>query len=349
MPELNLKALYLKVQELQATHPYTHDDSDYYLNQDVEDNHYDIHTPYTAALVDWTGFFARDFNARDWLVEPLLVRGRSHALIAGAKTGKSLLMLEVAAALATGRPVLQQAAQDPIHVLYVDHEMTDVDLFERLTALGYGDNDEHLLRNYLHYTQLPSSLPLDTEQGGLELAYTAANHDAEVVIIDTFSRAVRGRENDADTAQDFYRQCGKILKKCGVTVIRLDHLGKDGERGGRGSSAKNDDVDVVWKLTGGGDHLTLEATHQRVGWIPRGALHIVRHEEYGTLTHRLLAPVLDGESGPDRVTRLLEEHNVPAGASIRQAARALQAATGTRPNTTNLEAAVRLRKAGAPD
>jgi hypothetical protein len=35
----------------------------------------------------------------------------------------------------------------------------------------------------------------------------------------------------------------------GVACLRLDHFGKDAERGSRGSSAKNQDVDHVWELS----------------------------------------------------------------------------------------------------
>src|SRR5690606_15764854 len=38
------------------------------------------------------------------------------------------------------------------------------------------------------------------------------------------------------------------LKGMGISVIRLDHSGKDLEKGQRGSSAKNADVDAVWQV-----------------------------------------------------------------------------------------------------
>jgi hypothetical protein len=39
------------------------------------------------------------------------------------------------------------------------------------------------------------------------------------------------------------------MKRRGITYLRLDHAGKDMSKGQRGASAKNDDVDLVWRLS----------------------------------------------------------------------------------------------------
>jgi hypothetical protein len=149
-----------------------------------------------SALIDWTAFWARDRQDLDWLVEPFIARGRAHALAAPAKTGKSLLTLEAVAALATGRSVLAQPAGDPVDVVYVDFEMTEDDLHERLTDLGYGTDDD---LSHLHYHLLPSLPPLDTDAGGWVLEQMAGDHHAKLLVIDTIGRAVDGPENDAET------------------------------------------------------------------------------------------------------------------------------------------------------
>src|SRR5262249_30976444 len=53
--------------------------------------------PCAEALVDWPAFWATERRGEDWLVEPLLPRGRSIATHSKAKQGKSLLSLDVAA------------------------------------------------------------------------------------------------------------------------------------------------------------------------------------------------------------------------------------------------------------
>ncbi len=55
------------------------------------------------AFIDWGTFWDRDHNEAEWVFPDVLARGRGHALYAMHKAGKSLLMLYVAAQIATGR------------------------------------------------------------------------------------------------------------------------------------------------------------------------------------------------------------------------------------------------------
>lgn len=220
---------------------------------------------FSTSRIDWGRFWTTQ-DETDWLVEPFIARGRAHALYAPPKLGKSLLLLEMSAALATGRAALDQPAGPIIRVLYVDEEMTEDDVRERLVDLGYGDADD---LEALAYYVLPALPPLDTREGGATLVELATAHRADLVVIDTLGRVVQGAENEADTIRSFYRHCGSRLKALGMTVVRLDHAGKDLERGQRGSSAKADDVDVVWFLTArDAGRLTLRATHRRMNWLP---------------------------------------------------------------------------------
>src|SRR5690606_29027366 len=90
---------------------------------------------------------------------------------------------------------------------------------------------------------------LDTMAGAQELLAAAQVHECEVVVIDTVSRAVGGEENENDTWLSFYRNTGLAMKQAGIACLRLDHTGKDEDKGMRGGSAKYGDVDMVWKLS----------------------------------------------------------------------------------------------------
>lgn len=229
--------------------------------------------------IRWPEFWGREHVGEDWLVHPILPRGRQVALWARHKTGKSLLTLEVAAALAVGRGCLSQAAGEPIDVVYLDMEMTEDDLRERLEDLGYGPDDD-LAR--LHYYLLPSLPALDTEAGGRALHAIADRHEAKAVVIDTMARVVAGDENDADTYRDFYRCTGMGLKARGISVLRLDHGGKDPTKGQRGSSSKGDDVDVVWQLRPLDSGLELKKDVSRMAWVPE---KVVMQRTEGPLRH----------------------------------------------------------------
>ncbi|BBY15757.1 AAA family ATPase [Mycolicibacterium litorale] len=195
--------------------------------------------------VDWHRLFEGAPDDIDWLVPDLVARGQSYSLVSPAKAGKSLLMLDVAAAIATGRSALGNAPQVPARVLYVDLENSRDDLTERLRDMGYGPGDLGNLR-YLSFPSLP---PLDHPAGGADIVAVAEHHDAALVIIDTVSRVVAGEENSADTFRALYRHTLQPLKAAHRAVVRLDHRGKGANISARGSSAKNDDVDVVWQLS----------------------------------------------------------------------------------------------------
>ncbi len=216
--------------------------------------------------IDWAELWATDALESDWLAEPIIARGRSHALYAPAKAGKSLLILEAAAALATGRVWLDQPVGAPRSVLYLDMEMTREDLRERLSDLGYGPAYD---LSRLNYHLLPSLPPLDRAEGGEAVAELVSSYEADLVVVDTLARVVTGPENDADTYRAFYRHTGTAVKRAGAALVRLDHAGKDLDRGQRGSSAKADDVDIVWRLTvRDAGALTMKATHRRMAWVP---------------------------------------------------------------------------------
>jgi hypothetical protein len=200
-------------------------------------------------ILDWQALWA-DTTEEEWIVEPLLAKRRLVALYSAPKVGKSLLMLELAAAMACGRPVLGNNATEPLAVLYVDFENDPRgDIRTRLEAMGYAPGD---LGN-LCYLSFPTLAKLDTKQGADELLAAIAEYACEVVVIDTVSRSVAGDENENDTWLNFYRHTGLRLKQAEVAMIRLDHSGKDESKGQRGGSAKSGDVDAVWRLSKLGD------------------------------------------------------------------------------------------------
>ena len=257
-----------------------------------------------AHLVDWTRFWENDQSDEDWLAYPVVPAGRAIALYAPAKAGKSTITLAIAAAVATGRPVLGKRIHPTTEVLYLDYEMTPADLQQRLLELGYGPDDD---LSHLHYALLPSLPPLDTVEGATAVLELIDTTNAQFVVVDTFGRAVGGEEDHADTVRAFYRHTGLSLKARGVTYLRTDHSGKDVAKGMRGSSAKNDDVDLVWQLsrtdTKDGHGVRLKRTHSRISWVPDDIK--VRRVE----TDEGFDYILDGDvrTRPDGTRQIMEQ------------------------------------------
>ncbi|MGI8847933.1 MAG: AAA family ATPase [Candidatus Dormibacteria bacterium] len=235
--------------------------------------------------IDWPEFWKEETQSGEYVIDQIVPEHRQVAMYSEPKEGKSLLVLDVVAARANGRPYLGATeSQEQIDVVYIDREMTADDLRERLTDLGYGP-DSDLSR--LHYYQLTSLKPLDTDAGGKQLLELVQRHAASLVVLDTMARVVEGDENVADTYRSFYKHTGWRLKAEGVALWRLDHAGKDASKGQRGSSAKVDDVDLVWRLETSKDRteVTLTRTHSRLNWVP--AKVVLRREEESELRHVL--------------------------------------------------------------
>lgn len=244
----------------------------------------------TFPRIDWSELFATEDEGERWIIEPVLAEGRSTALYSKPKAGKSLLVLELAVNVSRGFAALGVKPPRPYRVLYVDFENDPRgDVRSRLEDMGYGQEeaDAGALDN-LYYLSFPRLSALDTAQGGGELLAIVEQYECEVVIIDTVSRTVAGEENDNNTWLGFYRNTGVHLKARGVAYLRLDHSGKDAEKGMRGGSAKYGDVDMVWRLTAQSETvIELECTDHRMR-VENDRLTLVRESD-PELYHRVAA------------------------------------------------------------
>lgn len=290
-----------------------------------------------VAFIDWPAFWTRDDHAAEWVYPDVLARARGHAFYAKQKSKKSLLMLWLAAQLSTGT--------EPIVVVYLDYEMTEADIRDRLEDMGYGPASD---LSRLRYALLPTLPPLDTPNGGDALMVLLDAVQAEhpehhlVVVIDTIGRAVAGDEDPADTWRAFYRHTGIELKRRGITWARLDHGGKDLGRGQRGSSAKGDDVDVVWKLTPTQDGIRLDCDAARMGWVPQKVSFRLSDEP---LVFKRQAG--DWPVGTAATADLLSQLRVPLEATTKQAQAALREADLGRRREI-VAAALRWRRENTP-
>jgi AAA domain/Bifunctional DNA primase/polymerase, N-terminal len=230
------------------------------------------------APLDWIDLFTGDPQPARFLPASLLETGQQISLVGEGKSGKSLLMFEWCWHAITGTAFLDDVRADPVKVLYVDAENSRNDLLARARAIGA---NPEVLAEYLIYLSFPPFKPLDSSDGAAQLLEIVDHYRPGVVVLDTVSRFVAGGENDSDTWLALYRKVHRALKGAEIACIRLDHFGKDTERGARGNSAKSQDIDHVWELTVGNEDvssgegvidistaLTLRRTHTRTGLGP---------------------------------------------------------------------------------
>lgn len=290
-----------------------------------------------ASRIDWHAAYRDEDHDVDWLVDGIIERGRLIALYSAPKAGKSLLALDWAAALATGH----NPDGTIISVLYCDYENTPGDVVDRLRDLGYHDPAE---LDQLHYLSLPNLPPLDTPAGGDALLAAARTVGAQLVIIDTASRSIRGEENAADTWNAWYSSTGIKLKRDGIALLRLDHSGKDEKKGQRGSSAKAGDVDLVLHLVADGDRLELVAEQRRQSYYLEH-VSLRRVERDGRLTHEPTTRAENGDRAVNDLIALLATAGLPAHAG-RPTVKAWLDANGYRVTKRTLEQSLRIRRGG---
>jgi RecA-family ATPase len=251
----------------------------------------------------------------DPVIPGLLNDGESGSLVAQAGAGKSLLILDVAVALALGEPVLGTPGRDPITVMYIDMENPVEELADRLRRMGHAPAD--LTGRPLVYFSFPDLPPLDTMAGGCRLALQAEKYEPRLIVLDTISRLVEGKEDSADTWRNLYSHTMVPLRRQGRTVLRLDHQGHDSSKGARGSSAKRDDVDVAWIMKRNGNEVTLNRDKGRGLSHPEKVL-LRRH----TAPTRHLPVIHDGKQG--ECIEALQRLDVPLDSSRDEAARILR-------------------------
>lgn len=304
-------------------------------------------------MVNWAHLLAADFNATQFVTRPLLQPGAQISLVASGKEGKSLFCWEWACRLANGLPFLGNPEQEPLVVGYFDYENPHSELQRRARTTGF---DEPKLLDNLRYESFPDFGPLDTPVGAATAIAWVDEHAPQVVFLDTVSRVIAGKENDADTWLQLYRLFILPMKARGVSLVRLDHFGKDRERGARGNSAKTQDIDAEWTMTRTPTGLLmLRRTYTRSG-LGDGLLYLRRRgnpEEWGTTTHTLeLTPNPAQEAAAGRLIGLARAIGEAVAAGKlprnvgRERAREYFASTGDKIGNELLAEALRVYKAG---
>ncbi|MFE6287683.1 AAA family ATPase [Streptomyces sp. NPDC057877] len=215
--------------------------------------------------VDWDNAWSQDFSRIDWLPGKLMERGQQVALVGAGKVGKSIAVLDWCWHCVTGRRFLGDDEREPLRVLYFDRENNLRDVITRLKAFGAKPDELRDRFVYKLFPRFTGGLD-DSQTAEAELMALVDEAKPDIVILDTVSRFIGGKENDADTWLSLYRRVHAPLKDMDIAGVRLDHFGKDYDRGSRGSSAKTQDVDHVWEMK-----LVSE--------------HVARDDAYGLETH----------------------------------------------------------------
>lgn len=274
--------------------------------------------------IDWATFWDVDDDAAQWACEPLLPIGRATHIYAARAEGKSALSLYVAAALATGRQVLDHPAGNGVKVAYIDLEMTPEDLREHLVEYGYGPDTD--LAN-LHYYIDPAWSKLDTPEHAMHMLAWIDEVEPAVVVVDSITRCISGEENSNDVYDALYEHTIGPLKRRGITNLWLGNSGKDKEKGSRGGSRKEDLMDCIWRLQRGDDGaVKLTNTKNRSKWVPSEVGLQRTEDDDGVVTYRTCNPTSQLPRGAIEVAKILDQLGTALDVSVRAACSALKEA-----------------------
>lgn len=259
------------------------------------------------SFIDWETLWNEPPYELNYLAWPLIPTGHLCALNGLAKVGKSLLALEAAACIATGRDFLGHPTQQG-KVVYIDFENSPrIHVLPRLIRMGFSPK---VLNQQLLYSSYPKIDQLDLAGAGVQFEELLDKENPVLVVMDTISRAVQGEENSNDTWNNLYKYTERVLKERDVAWLRLDHLGRDPKKGARGGSAKSGTVDVSWTLeetTQNNLKLTIESQRSL---LDEDCYHLQR-VKFPFLHHQIVEKKKEPVDRVAHAVELLDTHGYP--------------------------------------
>ena len=251
--------------------------------------------PLPEPVTDWHKIEASD---REWLVQDWMPAGRIGMLSGTGGAGKSLLALQLAAALASGErewlgrpgagnPLLPLANEYARPVVYAGYEDEPEEIRRRLgwiEARAGGDGRLlDALSDRLAYVPMAARGPVwavpsgvtrhgraEITSAGERLREYCEGRDACLLIVDPLASAYGSDENDNAAAAEFIAHWGGWSADAGCSVLLVHHLAKaeaasgEGE-GYRGATAWQGGMRYLWRLRSG----TLEALKMSYAELPK--------------------------------------------------------------------------------
>ncbi len=202
---------------------------------------------------------------RDMLLSPIIPAKGLVMAYAQRGIGKTFLGLNIAFAVASGGKFLRWNAAQAKRVLYVDGEMPQRALQERVNMMTQSSESYLPNSDYFRFLAMDMqelgvgiNLALPEDQEIVEAEFG----DAEFVVFDNLSTLVSGgRENDAESWDSMQAWLLRLRRK-GKTVLLIHHAGR-GENA-RGTSKREDVLDTVISLKRPANYMPTEGARFEV-------------------------------------------------------------------------------------
>jgi len=184
---------------------------------------------------------------KQWLVEPLVLKGRPSMIFGPGGVGKSLVALTCGLSVACGREIIPGIAP-AVHgaVLYLDWETTGDVINDRIQAIanGHGFTPSKML-----YRRCVRPLADDAE----ELSAIVAEKKVVLVIVDSAAYAM-GAQGEYGDANESVLRLHEALRLMNTTPLIVDHVNKTDVRSKPGtatpygSAYKTNAARISWEV-----------------------------------------------------------------------------------------------------
>lgn len=161
-------------------------------------------------------------RAHPFLLEPFIASSGVSVFFGEGGTGKSLIGLGMAAAVASGFPIFGQIPQVTGPVVYFDYEDDESVHAERLQAIVKGH--DLTMRHPVYHRSLIAKV----SQAQSSMRQSIENTGAVLAVLDSIGM---GRGGNANTSEDTVRMF-RALRSLGVPTLAIDHVSKEDKRDG---------------------------------------------------------------------------------------------------------------------
>ncbi len=230
---------------------------------------------------------------RETILDPILAND-SLALLYGPRgLGKTFVALGIARAAAAGESFLGWRATRPHRVLFVDGEMSAIDMQQRLAL--FGPPPPSLDFMLAHFNR-GRSLDLSHHESHRRLMMSWDN--PELVVLDNLASLAGFRSGDADRWHELQRFL-VVQRQLGRAVLMVHHANKRGLQ--RGSSRREDLLDLVL------------AMRRPPEWLPGDATSFEIHFEKARRLHSADVAPIEVRMEDDAASNCLRWHWQPIG------------------------------------
>ena len=187
----------------------------------------------------------------EWLIDNVLPKKAFCALYGPPGSYKSFVALDIAEAVATGRPWMGREVQAAGAVLYIAGEGFG-GIGARIKACKLHNRTEAGAEIYVIRAAInmrSSAEDFDLLVASIKSLMEKTGIQFELVQIDTLARAFGGgNENNSEDMGAFIHNAGRIQRMLGCAMMVLHHSGKDATKGLRGHSSLLGAVDTQLEL-----------------------------------------------------------------------------------------------------